>query len=338
MIPNTSADTGPFHLYYLDTTKHNALGSNGEILVRPIGEDFTIPNNAIAGYRYRKHAILPTLIRSTEPEKLLYNTRNRLFLAPLCAQISGRATIATHPHLFLLWAMRLPLTTLQALRDSPLSAQSARIARITYDYLANTIYPQTGLTMVCGLLTGGRYGRRSEPLTGTMQEHWNLVVEKKYWTGSTYATLPADAQTEIQAWHQLLIANHHRGLPCTIHDHTIRHRQNRIWTSFTRHSDSGYRYAAPNNVPKASGTILIRKEQWAGAPPAGAYERIIDGAVYYEIGAPTTGNSTTVSDLSMRSIHGARIAWESAVAEMHALGFPTRTAEKTIGSSSAPTS
>ncbi len=321
MIPNTFVDTGPFHLYYLDTTKHNALGSNGEILVRPIGEDFTIPNNAIAGYRYRKHALLPTLIRTTQPQDYYTAQGIGFFWLLYALKYLGVQPLRRIP-IFFAMDDALIINNFAGGAGQPSFAQFARIARITYDYLANTIYPQTGLAMVCGLFTGGRYGRRSEPLTATMQEHWNLVVEKRYWTGSTYATLPADAQTEIQAWHQLLIANHHRGLPCTIHDHTIRHRQNRIWTSFTRHSDSGYRYAAPNDVPKASGTILIRKEQWAGAPPAGAYERIIDGAVYYEIGAPTTGNSTTVSDLSMRSIHGARIAWESAVAEMHALGFP----------------
>ncbi|MEJ5385778.1 MAG: hypothetical protein WHS44_12970 [Fimbriimonadales bacterium] len=321
MIPNASVDTGTFHLYYLDTTKHTALGSNGEILVRPVGEDITIPNNAVAGYRYRKHAILPTLIRTTIPQNYYTTAGIGYFWLLYALKYLGVRPLQRIP-IFFVMDDALTINRLAGGTGQPTIAQFARIARITYDYLANTIHPQTGLAMVCGLLTGGRYGRRSEPLTSVMQEHWNLVRAGKYWTDSNYSTLPTDAQEELQAWHQLLVDHHYGGLPCTIHDHTIRHRQNRIWASFTRHSDYGYQYAAPNDVPKASGTALIRKEQWAGAPPAGAYERIVDGAVYYELNAPTTGNSATIDNLSMRSLHGARIAWESAVAEMHALGFP----------------
>ena len=306
----------------LDETKHAALGANGEVLVRPVSEDLSFPSNTIAGYRYRKHFILPMVLRTTLAQNFYAAFGGGYFWFLYALKLLGVQPRDAFP-LFLVIDDALTVNGFADSSGQPTRAQFASICVETYRYLAETFYPRTGGAMVCGVLTGARYGRRSEPLTAPHRDHWNLVQNGQYWNDSTseFVSLEPAAHAKIVEWHELLLRHHGSGLPCTIHDHTIRHRQNRVWPSFTRHSDNGYTYAAPQDAPKGAGT-LVRKANFVGTPPPDAIERVIDGEVYYELNAPTTGLGASITDLDMRSLHGQRVAWESAVAEMRALGFP----------------
>ena len=315
-------DFTPVWLYRLDLAKHSALGANGEILATPISEDLAFPTDAFVAYRYRHTYWLPSHSAfgfGSPPWQLLEPCLDFWTLYGL--KLAGVPVANDVP---LVFCIDDALTVPTDLSYISSYADWGKVAYTTYEYLAQ-FYRRTGCVTVCGLFTGGRYNRANEP--GEGQKHWDLVMRNRRWTGSAWASLDSATQSWIQQWHQLLLREHRHGLPCTIHDHTIRHRQNRVWSSFTRHSDSGYAYAAPNNVPKRRAQIYIPAR---GEPPAGAVEvQGVDGERYYAL-YPTdatradyfTGTGETITNLEMMDYYGARVAWESAVAEMHALGFP----------------
>jgi len=320
----STADVTPVWLYRLDLAKHSGLGVNGEILATPISEDLAFPPDAFVAYRYRHTYWLPShsLTMFGSPAWSLLEPRLDYWTL-YGLKLAGVPVANDVP---LVFCIDDALTVPANLNFIPSYADWGKVAYTTYEYLAQ-FYRRTGCVTVCGLFTGGRYDRASEPSGAVLQTHWDLVMRNRRWTGSAWVDLDSATQSWIQQWHQLLLREHRHGLPCTIHDHTIRHRQNRVWSSFTRHNDSGYAYAAPNDVPKRRAPIYIPAR---GEPPAGAVEvQGVDGERYYAL-YPTdatradyfTGTGETITNLEMMDYYGARVAWESAVAEMRALGFP----------------
>jgi len=320
----SAADVTPVWLYRLDLAKHSALGANGEILATPISEDLAFPTDAFVAYRYRHTYWLPSHSTTAFGSPAWSLLEPRLdFWTLYGLKLAGVPVANDVPLVFCIDDTPTVPANLSFISSY---ADWGKVAYTTYEYLAQ-FYRRTGCVTVCGLFMGGRYNRASEPSGAVLQTHWDLVMRNRRWTGSAWVDLDSATQSWIQQWHQLLLREHTRGLPCTIHDHTIRHRQNRVWSSFTRHSDSGYAYAAPNDVPKRRAPIYIPAR---GEPPAGAVEvQGVDGERYYAL-YPTdatradyfTGTGETITNLEMMDYYGARVAWESAVAEMHALGFP----------------
>jgi len=306
------SSTGPAALYLLDMAKHTALGSQGEILATPVSEDISFPPNAVLAYRYKNRYLMPigghqhSSWLNSEP----MNGPFWVFYALKLAGITPRYRLP----LFLVMDDALMLYFMPAGNPAgvPTFAQFARIGYETYRYLAEEFYPRTGCPMICGLLTGGRY-------RSNYSEHWKLVREQQ-WNSQ-----PLDSETHnyILQWHDLLVRYHQSALPCTIHDHSIELRANRTHSNFVRHSDTGFPHAAPNDVPITRGNTVIRASAYTGTVPAGARERIIDGERYYEWNfSAASGTGTTISSITPNNIYAARLMWETAVAEMRALGFP----------------
>lgn len=309
-------------LFRLDLAKHAALGAQGEILVEPVAEDLTIPANTVAAYRYKNRYFLPIVLAPRDP-----NTRPSsgawglfwLFYALKCLNVPTRYSIPIY--MVMDDALTLHGIPTGAEAILPTFAQWTHIAKETYRYLAEVIYPRSGLAMVCGLFTGGRYDRRSVAVPHE-NTHWDLVERGRRWTGSAWETLDTTTQANLREWHNLLVRHCQGALPCTPHDHTLSLRANWNYSNFKRHADAGYPHAAPNNVPITRGTTLVKADAYPAAPPSGYRERFIDGERYYEWGFTTSGATDTISNINPNNLYGARVLWEAVQAEMRALGFP----------------
>ncbi|MDW8106214.1 MAG: hypothetical protein RMK45_01910 [Armatimonadota bacterium] len=313
-------NSGTGRMYLLDTAKHLALGDQGEILAKPVSEDVSFPSNAILAYRYRNRYLFPMTTYAAAPAT---DNFAGLFWVLYALKCMGVPPAYSLP-LFLVMDDALTLHAPPAGSENlqPTFAQWTRIGYETYRHLAEVLHPRSGMAMVCGIFTGGRYGRRSlnVPHENT---HWDLVVAGRRWTGSTWQTLDSETQANLQAWHQLLVQHHPSALPCTPHDHSLYHHANRTHTSFRRHSDAGFAYAAPNDVPLTRGGTLVRHANYAGTPPPNAHKRTIQGETYWEWGfSATSGTGEVIGSLTPNNYHAARLLWETAVAEMQALGFP----------------
>ncbi|MFN4032114.1 MAG: hypothetical protein ACK4ME_00590, partial [Fimbriimonadales bacterium] len=197
---STRVSNGALYAYLLDEAKHNALDANGEIIARPIGEDMTAPNNAILAHRYRKHYLMPMLDT---------DSRAGSFWLLYALKLLGVAPQRALPG-FLCMDDALTVHNFAGQAGQPTRAQFAHIAHETYRYLASELYPRTGCAMVCGLFTGGRYGRQPEPTTTTLQNHWELVMLGKYRSApDTLADLEPEAHAKIVDWHNLLLRHHY---------------------------------------------------------------------------------------------------------------------------------
>jgi hypothetical protein len=301
------------YLYRLNLAAHESLGSNGEILARPVSEDVSFGSDAVIAYRYRNRYLFP----------MLYPDAGRRFdngLGPINRQTFWLLYALKHLGIQPRYSIPMMLVMDDAMMlyfpvsgnppGLPTYAQMARIGYETYRYLAEQFYPRTGCAMVCGLFMGGRYGR-----TGG---HWGMV-QNGVWINES---LDAETRNWLQQWHNLLVRHHHGALPCTIHDHSLDLHCNRNFSNFRRHSDAGYAYAAPNDVPITRGTQIVRADSYAGTLPSDARERWIGGERYYEWGYQTSGTGDTIPTFTPNNYHAARLAYETAVAEMRALGFP----------------
>ena len=59
--------SNPLHLWRLDTAKHNALGSAGEVLAEVIGEDYAFDATPVCAYRYKNCYLMPNVGFSIAP-------------------------------------------------------------------------------------------------------------------------------------------------------------------------------------------------------------------------------------------------------------------------------
>lgn len=312
-------------LYRLDTTRHNALGDQGEILATPVTEDVSFPANTVLAYRYKNRYLLPTAHRGGAASAANNNPINGGFWFLYALKLMALQPAYPIP-LFLVMDDALcvhhPPTGSETIQ--PTYAQWSRIGYETYRHLAEVLYPRSGMAMVCGLFTGGRYGRVGFGSTPAAQTtHWDLTQQNRRWTGSAYEDLDPQTAQNYQLWHNLLVQHHKGALPCTPHDHTLRHWANQSISNFQRHNDTGYAYAAPNDVPITRGSTLVKASTYPGTPPPDYRERILNGELYYEWGfSATSGTSDTIVSLTPNNYHAARLIWETAVAEMRVLGFP----------------
>jgi len=310
-LPCYTNESNPMHLWRLDVAKHNALGSAGEVLGEVIGEDHVFDATPVCAYRYRNCYLLPTIVfgcapygayrhRQARPEHLFW-----LFYALKCIGLPPRYKLPVLLQLDDFQQIGGPLTP--RFPGAPFVNDWLRTHLATYEWYANEFFPRTEIPLWAALTTGGRYG--------LYYGAWRLLIDKRRMLQGG-GTEPLDSTGAALADQLLRLFQREQGRSMRIcfHDHD---RLLSVAGTETRHSDSGYPLAAPNDVPVAHGRV-VRKGYIS--PPANAVEIEVDGATYYDIAPPRTGASGTF--LYAPNLHAARILIERNVAEMKAMGFP----------------
>jgi len=321
----SSNQASPFW-WRLDNAKHQQLAAIGvgEILITPVGPTSFVDvpgTQVVAGYRYKNRYFLPQYRATSIAESYLPSGSAHidvfwfLYGLKLCGVTAERKAVL---HLAMDDALFLPPGN----HPNPNMAITTRILYESYRWFAKTFFPRTGCVMQCGILTGRRYDRPHEPLSWQGRHgHWDLVVLNRFWNGSTWQPLDAETRQWVIQIHSLLLNHHKDALPTGIHDHTIRLKQNRVWRTFQRHSDPGFARAAPNDAPRAGSMVVVNADQIPLRIPQAVPVRI-RRRQYMEISPPRTGSDMVVHEVDMRSVFGAMLAYETAVAEMRFYGFP----------------
>jgi len=303
-------ESNPIHLWRLDTAKHNALGSAGEVLAEVIGEDYAFDATPVCAYRYKNCYLMPNFgfslapsgayrHRQTRPEQVFW-----LLYALKCVGLSPRYRLPVLLQMDDFQQIGGPLTP--RFPGAPFVNDWLRALLATYEWYANEFFPRTEIPLWAALTTGGRYG--------LFYGAWTLLVDKRRMLQDG-GTEPLDSTGAALAEQLLRLfqREQNRSMRICLHDHD---RYLGSTGSETRHSDAGYPLAAPNDVPMAHGRI-VRKGHTA--PPASAVEIEVDGEVYYDIDPPRTGSSSNFQYAP--TLHAARILIERNVAEMKAMGF-----------------
>lgn len=303
-------ESNPMHLWRLDTTKHNALGSAGEVLAEAIGEDYVFAATPVCAYRYKNCYLMPNVGYGIAPSGAYRHQQARpqqmfwLLYALKCVGLSPHYRLPVLLQMDDLQQIGGPLTP--RFSGAPFVNDWLRALVATYEWYANEFFPRTEIPLWAALTTGGRYG--------LYYGAWTLLVDKRRMLQGG-GTEPLDSTGSALADQMLRLfqREQNRSMRFCFHDHD---RLLSASGSETRHSDAGYPLAAPNDVPRAHGRI-VRKEHIA--PPANAVEIAIDGEVYYDIAPPRTGSANTF--WYEPTLHAARILIERNIAEMHAMGF-----------------
>ncbi|MCL6536254.1 MAG: hypothetical protein K6U77_09295, partial [Armatimonadetes bacterium] len=162
----SASDLTPTWLYRLDLAKHAALGANGEILATPISEDLSFPADAFVAYRYKHTYWLPAHLQST------FGSPQWSLLEPILdfwtlygLKLAGVPGASGVP---LVFCIDDALTVPANLSFIPSYADWGKVAYTTFEYLAQ-FHQRTGCVTVCGVFTGGRYDRASEPSSAVLQ-------------------------------------------------------------------------------------------------------------------------------------------------------------------------
>ena len=286
------------YFWRLDTTKHAALGQDGEILAIPNFPDKTFPNNTIAAYRYYNRYFLPMFCESIDYHIHIRNIfRNGTFTFFWLLYALKLCGIRPKHEAVLCFEIDHPIVT----RDETMRAdgltkpQQLDILYATYQYLAE-FHRRTELVVPCGVETGGRSGRG-------------------YWYYGHITDSNPDIRQRALAIHQLLLKEHAAALPCGVHDHSA--QPSKESTTYNRIGNNEHPYAAPNDVPVAPGACINKRIM--PNPPAGAR----DYGEFWDLG-PTvmSGTSTTVSKPAIWNHYTARMNLYDQVNEMKRLGFP----------------
>jgi hypothetical protein len=291
----------------LDPARHATLGASGEILAIPaIQPDESYAQDVIAAYRYKNHYFMPIVCRSTS--LYAHHVDHNIFLDVFWL-IYGLKLVGVLP----CWQLPLHFET-----DHPIQLWGANqltdvaklsIIRDTFAWWRD-FCRQTSLVVCNGVRVGGR-----DRFSTTM--HWNLLHHSN-----------PDIRSVAQQIHAILVNEHTKSLPCGVHDHTLA-GGNGYWGAvvhrgFRRHSDSGYRYAAPNSVPFRHGKISCARHVLPeGGLTGSLLEDEIGGIRFVEQMdiADYTGSAVQF-DLPMGNVHAARMILEGEIAEMRAMGFP----------------
>jgi hypothetical protein len=308
-----------FYVWRLNTTAHNALGSDGEVLAEVIGEDYVFDATPICAYRYKNCYLFPRLAYALDFSAGAMNTLRPqqsfwLLYALKCIGLAPRYAL---PIMMMLDDVQdVGMDNAPRFTGAPYVNDWLRNRLMTYEWYATEFFPRTQVPLWAALTTGGRYGHGSDILIWSA---WHLFMRgrRAFLTSSgTTADEPLDATGVSLARQmlQLFVREQNRSMRFSWHDHRILFNEVR---SLSRHTDAGYPLAAPNDVPVAHGQ-MVRKGHIS--PPANAVEIEIDGEVYYDI-APTMSGSAEVVSYTPRILHAARILAERNRAEMHALGF-----------------
>lgn len=305
-----------FYVWRLDTTKHAALGSAGEVLTEVIGEDYLFDATPVCAYRYKNCYLMPRFAH------ILWSAGQFAFIAPQQAfwLLYALKCIGLQPRYKLPVMMMLDdlqdigVDTAPRFAGAPYVNDWLRSRLYTYEWYATEFFARTEIPLWAALTTGGRYGANY-----IRQGAWNLFMRGRRATTPDYGN-PADEALDAtgaqlaQQMLQLFQREQNRSMRFCFHDHRNLYRNP---ATAARHTDAGYPLAAPNDVPVAHGQMV---RQGHIAPPANAVEIAIDGEVYYDINPTRTGASDTFA-YNPSSLHAARILVERNVAEMRALGF-----------------
>lgn len=291
-------NTNDVYFWKLDETKHNALGSNGEILAVPEFPDKSFPVSppTIIAYRYFNRYFLP-MFGEYVADRLytpnLVRSGNMtffwlLYALKLCGIPPARKAV-------LAFEIDHPIITRTGRADGLTEAQQLDILKATYEWMAN-FSRETGLVFFCGVETGGRSGRSSG-------WHYNYLTH----------TDPV-IRAKANAVQQVLLANL-RELPCGVHDHSAQPRDEQ--TSYTRIGNNEHPYAAPNDVPVQPG-ICVSKKVMPTPPPTAR-----DYGEFWDLGpTQTSGTGTTITKPARWNLYTARINLYDQVNEMVQMGWP----------------
>lgn len=305
-----------FYVWRLDTTKHAALGSAGEVLTEVIGEDYLFDATPVCAYRYKNCYLMPRFAHIVWPAGhfvLIFPQQAFWLLYALkCIGLQPRYKL---PVMMMLDDVQdIGVDTAPRFAGAPYVNDWLRSRLYTYEWYATEFFARTEIPLWAALTTGGRYGTNY-----IRQGAWNLFMRGRRATTDNYSN-PADEALDAtgvqlaQQMLQLFQREQNRSMRFCFHDHRNLYRNP---ATAARHTDAGYPLAAPNDVPVAHGQMV---RQGHIAPPANAVEIAIDGEVYYDINPTRTGASDTFA-YNPSSLHAARILVERNVAEMRALGF-----------------
>lgn len=323
----------------LDTTKHAALGSNGEILLTPAPQpDVSYPSDTVLAYRYRNRYFMPQMAFAPElnyhQSVLAMNTWAATIIwflyALKLAGITPQRVLPLH------YETDHPLQFIDGLTDD---AYTFRHLRDGLDWM-RSFCRQTGLVVHHGVTVGGMTRRRTDThntRSGLTNWHWCIL------NGTQYG-LSSQAVAFAQQAHDILIAGHREGTtPCGPHDHTIAMLNHPtdgrgLWgdpsyQALRRHQASDYAHLglsfpleAPNIVRIRRGNTCCAKHVMpAGALKPDAVLQRVGDAEYYEQDFDANAysdNTINLGDVPAGSLNIARVVIESHIAEMRALGFP----------------
>jgi len=303
-------ESNPMHLWRLDTAKHNALGSAGEVLAEVIGEDYVFDATPVCAYRYKNCYLMPVVGYSIAPSGAYRHLQTQpqqmfwLLYALKCVGLSPRYRLPVLLQMDDLQQIGGPLTP--RFPGAPFVNDWLRALLATYEWYANEFFPRTEIPLWAALTTGGRYG--------LYYGAWTLLVDKRRMLqGGNTEPLDSTGAALAEQLLRLFQREQNRSMRLCFHDHD---RLLGSPGSTMRHSDAGYPLAAPNDVPMAHGRIV---REGHTAPPANAVEIEVDGEVYYDIDPPRTGSANTF--WYAPNLHAARILIERNIAEMRAMGF-----------------
>lgn len=199
--------------------------------------------------------------------------------------------------------------------------QQARTLRITYEWLVPFCRVR-GIQIPFGSMTGSRY-------TALDGHFWRQcrVAGDAFW-GTDGTTQGREEANRIRA----ILRDNPDVFAFGVHDHTIptdssggfnNTRWDRNGITVTRHSDAGYRYAAPNPIPTRHGTVINRKVAPASYQPNNTtiFEFEKNGVRYLDIEPPTTTAAT--ANFQDGCLWTAKMLLERALAEHADLEIPT---------------
>jgi len=316
IITDYELDDGCY-VWRLHTGRHNALGSQGEVLAEVIGEDYVFNTTPICAYRYKKCYLFPRLMYSLEVPSGVVNILppQQTFWLLYALKCIGFVPRYKLPIMMMLEDVQdIGSDTAPRFPGAPYVNDWLRNRLMTYEWYATEFFPRTQIPLWAAITTGGRYGTDY-----IRQGAWHLFMRGRRATSTDFnntadEALDATGVSLAQQMRQLFVREQNRSMRFCWHDHRVMFRQTR---TLSRHTDAGYPLAAPNDVPVAHGQ-MVRKGHIP--PPVSAVEIEIDGEVYYDI-APTMSGSATEVWYEPRSVHAVRILVERNRAEMHALGF-----------------
>jgi hypothetical protein len=293
-------DNPPYPAYFwkLDTTKHTALGANGEILAVPDFPDRTYPADAVVAYRYKNRYFFPLI---WETSGTLRGDTSSTVGVSLFWLVYALKCMGIQPSRQAILCIEFdhPIVTRDPRNrvDNLTKPQQYTILHRTYEWLAD-FCEQTGLVIPCGVTNGSWVGRQAG-------YHWDEVRD------------PA-----ARAINDLLIQKS-AVLPCGVHDHS--YTWGRDSGAFRRAGNHAHRFAAPNDVPVEYGQS---GQSWALVNPKVAPEalrndtslpRTLDG--FINIGAQTSGTGETTTPTTNLCEYTAQMVLADEFAEMQALGF-----------------
>ena len=305
------------YVWRLNTVRHNALGSQGEVLAEVIGEDYVFDTTPICAYRYKNCYLFPRLVHSLEVPSGVVNILppQQTFWLLYALKCIGFVPRYKLPIMMMLDDVQdIGSDTAPRFTGAPYVNDWLRNRLATYEWYATEFFPRTQIPLWAAITTGGRYGTDY-----IRQGAWHLFMRGRRAVSTDYNSTADEAldATGVQLAQQMLqlfVREQNRSMRFCWHDHRVMFRQER---DLSRHTDAGYPLAAPNDVPVAHGRIVHKGHI---SQPVGAVEVEIDGEVYYDI-FPVRSGSAGVVNYTPRSLHAARILVERNRAEMHALGF-----------------